>query len=159
MKNYLFSRILTVGVIFLFVGVNASSCTNIRNDTNCSINIDSNEGIIKGYNNEDDGNLHAYFMVDFNIIVNRNIFCSHLTFDIQGREFMPFFFAFRLDYSSSPVVDITIDKFNGQSLEFSLQNRVFILAFRLTDVETDLPKFETTSSGYIEGHASFIIFF
>jgi hypothetical protein len=159
MKNYLFSRILTIGVIFLFVGVNASSCTNIRNDTNCSINIDSNEGIIKDYNNEDDGNLHAYFMVDFNITVHRHIFCSYLILDIQGKEYVPFFNAIKFGYSSSPVVDITIERINGQTLEFSLEDGVFILAIRLTDVETNLPKFKTENEGYIEGHASFIIFF
>jgi hypothetical protein len=60
---------------------------------------------------------------------------------------------------SDPVVDITIIKMLGQTLEFSLDDIVFIFALRLNNVETDLPKFGSASGGYIEGHASFIIFF
>ena len=153
MKNCLLSKILAIVVMGLFFGVNSASCINISN------NISSDREIIEDYNYEDDGNLHAYFMVDFNITVHRHIFCSYLIFDIQGKEYVPFFNAIKLTYSSDPVVDITIDRINGQSLEFTLEDRVFILAIRLTDVETNLPKFKTENEGYIEGHASFIIFF
>ncbi len=160
MKKYLLSKILAIGVITLFVGVNAASCINIKNSTDCSINTGSDEEIIEEYNYEDDGNLHAYFFVDFNITVHESVFCSYLIFDIQGREFMPFFNAIRLSYSwSDPVVSITIRKMLGQTLEFSLDDIIFILALRLNDVETNLPKFGGASKGYIEGRASFIIFF
>ena len=157
MKKYLLSKILVLAVIILIILVNGASCINIKKRSDCSITIGSEEDIIKNY--EDDGKIHTYFSVDFNITVHEAIGCKYVIFDIQGKEYVPFFNAIRLFWSGSPVIDITIDRINGQTLEFSLEGRVFILALRLNDVKTNLPNFRNAYNGYIEGHSSFIIFF
>ncbi len=153
MKKYLFSRILAIGIVILFAGASTVTSIGVEN-----IN-DSSEEISERYNYKSDGKIHIYFFVDFKITVHETIFCSRLTFDIQGREFVPFFNAFRLSPSWGKVVDITVEKSFGQPLEFSLDDIVFILAFRLNNVVTNLPRFWSASNGYIEGRASFIIFF
>ncbi|UCF12706.1 MAG: hypothetical protein JSW06_00210 [Thermoplasmatales archaeon] len=160
MRKYLFNKTIAIGIIILFAGAGIVTSKSVKEINDHSIYSDSSEAIIESYKYKDDGNIHVYFFVDFNITVHEGVFCSRMTFDIQGRQFVPFFNAFRLSRSwSDPVVDITITKMLGQTLEFSLDDIVFILALRLNNVETDLPKFGGASRGYIEGHASFIIFF
>jgi hypothetical protein len=153
MKKYLLSKIVVILIITLFVGVNSASCANISN------NISSDEEIIEDYTNENDQRIHAYFMVDFKITVRDYIFCIYLPFDIQGQEFIPFLNAFKLSPPwNNPAVDITITKTLGQTLDFTLEDSVYILALRLTDVDSNLPKFGFPRDGYFEGHALFIVF-
>ena len=148
MKKYLLSKILAILIITIFVCVNSASCINISN------NISSDKEIIEEY----DG-IHAYFMVDFRITIKDITFCTYLPFDIQGQEFIPFLKVFRLTPPFNyPAVDITITKTFGQPLDFTLEDSVYILALRLTDVDTNLPAFGLPDEGYFEGHALFIFF-
>ena len=130
MKNSCYKKILVLGVIVIFFGANVVSSMSVKKSNNPSIYINSDEGTLKNYNNkDDDGRVHFYFFVDFTITVHAGIFCSYPMFDIQGREFVPFFNAIRLSSSyNDPVVDITIRRISGKTLYFTLSNIVFIFA-------------------------------
>ena len=114
MRKYLFSKIFAIGIIILFAGASIGTSIGVKEINDSLIYNNSSEVIIESYNYEDDSNIHLYFFIDFNITVHKGIFCSRMTFDIQGRQFVPFFNAVRLSRSwSNPVVDITIKKMFG----------------------------------------------
>jgi len=160
MRKKLIFKTLVFGVIIILIGTNVVASTNIKKSNDTSTYIDSDEEIIKNYNNQDDERGgHFYFFVDITITVYKRIFSNYRIFDIQGREFVPYFNAIRTGSSSGdPVVDITIKKISGKTLDFTLSNRIFIFATMLNDVNTDLPKFGYATEGYFDGHALFITF-
>jgi hypothetical protein len=82
-----------MGVINLFTQVSIATSIKIKNNT---IFNKTSKVEFEHYNYQDDNNIHVYFFVDFNITIHENIFCCRLNFDIQGRQFIPFFKAVRL---------------------------------------------------------------
>ena len=148
MRKKLILYTLVFGVIVIFLGANAVSSLSVKNSDEHLINIETK-----------DNTGHFYFLVDFTVTVRDTIFCNYWIFDIQGHDFIPFFSAIRSRGSyGDPVVDIKVKKMNGKSYEFTLSNRVLILAYMLKDVETNLPRFGNAHEGYFEGHAVFLTF-
>jgi hypothetical protein len=81
----LFNKTIAIGSIILFAGASIVTSIGVKEINDSSIYCDSTEVIIESYNYKDDANIHVYFFVDFNITVHEGIFCSRMTFDIQGR--------------------------------------------------------------------------
>ena len=159
MRGSGYIKSLVFGVIVIIIGANAASSIVI-NESNDSLEYtDLVEENVKDNNNLGDNKRHFYFLVDFTVTVRDNIFCNYLIFDIQGRDFIPYFNAMRLSTSyGSPVVDINIRRMDGKTYDFTLTDRTFIFASMLSDVETDLPRFGNANDGYFEGTALFLFF-
>lgn len=158
MRVGFYKKSLFFVVIVIFIGANVASSIAV-NDSNDSLEYtDLVEEYLKD-NNIGDNKRHFYFLVDFTVTVRYDIFCNYLIFDIQGRDFVPYFYAMRFSTSfGNPVVDINIKKINGRTYDFTLTDRTFIFASMLSDVETDLPRFGNADEGYFEGTAFFLVF-
>lgn len=159
MNEKLIFKMLVFAIILIFIGANAVASIGIKESTNNSQYISTEKENVKDNNNLADNKGHFYFLVDFTVTIRYNIFVNYLIFDIQGRDFIPYFNAMRLSISyGNPVVDIRIRKMNGDIYDFTLTDRTFIFASMLSDVETDLPRFGNANEGYFEGTAFFITF-